>query len=476
MSLLKKTPLFCAVECSNFLDFLRSTRSRESQIAASLYFRKKLAACQEPPSELVEPIICELIDCLRRPSTELQLNAAWALTNLACGSRPETHRIIANGGVETLMQLASSMIGEVRDQAIWALGNLAADCSLCRERVRSVGLLGLLLMLLELPDYQTHEPRKILTWCLANLLRGGVNDLDLPSVNRLLTQLHSTITTHQSGSEEILCDAVWCIAYLIDHATVEGERVDILFAQPGLVSKIVELLKSDSIRALTGALRTVGNIITGTDEQTTAILDFDVLDDLSVLVNSNIHQISRECLWILSNVAAGTPEHITRLFSIDGLTESIFRLCSDQSPRKRKEAYWIMVNAMMGSPAPLYQHLLGGGLAQIIVQLMKENLDQALLERTFNTIRHSLQDRPQQKDYTIALFRRVGLVEEILKIARNPSTSANDSTSELANTILQQYFGIYVVRSMGNVSSKNTDEMKSKNKGTILVRIRRSEA
>lgn len=114
------------------------------------------------------------------------------------------------------------------------------------------------------------------------------------SVNRLLSSLHATITTHGTG--EILCDTVWCIAYLIDHATVDGERVgfclehfnhitifcqiDLLFAQPGLVGCIVALLKSDSIRALTGALRTVGNIITGTDEQTTAILDFGVLEDL----------------------------------------------------------------------------------------------------------------------------------------------------------------------------------------------------
>lgn len=57
-------------------------------------------------------------------------------------------------------------------------------------------------------------------------------------------------------------------------------QIDLLFVQPGLASSIVSLLKSDSLRALTGALRTVGNIITGTDEQTTAILDFGVLEDL----------------------------------------------------------------------------------------------------------------------------------------------------------------------------------------------------
>jgi hypothetical protein len=57
-------------------------------------------------------------------------------------------------------------------------------------------------------------------------------------------------------------------------------QIDILFQQPGLANSVVALLKSESIRALTGALRTVGNIITGTDEQTTAILDMGVLDDL----------------------------------------------------------------------------------------------------------------------------------------------------------------------------------------------------
>uniref|UniRef100_A0A183BJJ3 Importin subunit alpha n=1 Tax=Globodera pallida TaxID=36090 RepID=A0A183BJJ3_GLOPA len=474
MSLLKKTPLFCVAECSTFLDQLRHERSRESQIAASLYFRKKLAACQEPPYELIEPIICELIDCLQRPSSELQLNAAWALTNLACGSRQETHRIIASGGVSALMRLlAASVVSEVRNQAVWALGNLAADCSVCREQVRSTGLLELLVEMLELPEYQDSDARKIVIWCLANLLRGGINQLDLECVSRLISALHSTISLSVNG--EILCDSVWSIAYLMDHAAADGERIDLLLAQPGIVVSIVALLKSDSVRALTGALRTVGNIITGTDEQTTAILDFGVLNDLKVLVDSDIHQVSRECLWILSNVAAGTAEHVTRLFSVEGLSDSVFRLCQDPSPRKRKEAYWVMVNAMMGAPAPLYDHLLSGGLAQILVLLLRENLDAALLDRTLNTIRAALEDRSPSRQYTIALFRRVGLVEQLLKVARGTMDSVNNSVHhalmntflEQASSILRQHFGISV--DDGSQSNK-----KSSRDVSIQVRIKRS--
>ena len=54
--------------------------------------------------------------------------------------------------------------------------------------------------------------------------------------------------------------------------------------------------------------------------------------------------------------------------------------------------------------------------------------DPALSDRALHTIRHSLQDRPQHREYTLALFRRVGLVRQILKLARNPSP-LNDPTS-----------------------------------------------
>ncbi|KAL3101137.1 hypothetical protein niasHS_001597 [Heterodera schachtii] len=474
MSLLKKTPLFCVAECAIFLDMLRHQKSRESQIAASLYFRKKLAACQEPPNELIEPMICELIDCLQRPSSELQLNASWALTNLACGSRQETHRIIASGGVSALMRLlVSSGVSEVRNQAVWALGNLAADCSVCREQVRSTGLLQLLVDMLEQPEYQEADARKIVIWCLANLLRGGINQMNLEFVARLIAALYDTIILNRSGGE-ILCDAVWSIAYLMDHAAVDGERIDLLLAQPGLVTSIVTLLKSDSIRALTGALRTVGNIITGTDEQTTTILDFGVLDDFKMLVDSDIHQVSRECLWILSNVAAGTAEHVTRLFSVDGLSDSVFRLCRDPSPRKRKEAYWVLVNAMMGAPVPLYDHLLSGGLANIVAQLLRENPDAALLERTLNTIRASLEDRPQSnRHFTMALFHHVGIVGQLLCVARgatanNSAPSLMNALSEQASSILRQHFGISAHDCTSCNNKKNT-------RGTsIQVRIKRT--
>uniref|UniRef100_A0A915DE78 Importin subunit alpha n=1 Tax=Ditylenchus dipsaci TaxID=166011 RepID=A0A915DE78_9BILA len=373
MSLLRNKGLFSPHESSIFLAMLDSQSSSEAQLAASLFFRKKLASCQEPPSELIGEIITKLISCLGRSITEVQLNASWALTNLACGSRQITHRIVQLGGITALKSLAEKSTGEIRDQAVWALGNLAADCQRCRQ---------------SLPAYQQYESRKIAIWCLVNVLRSGMNEILITDVVRLLHHLHKTILCFES--DEIISDSVWSIAYLIDHATLEGERITAVFDEPGLVRVLVSLLKSSCTRVLAGSLRAVGNIITGTDEQTTRMLDFDILPDLNKLMNSDLLQVSRECVWILSNIAAGTQDHISRLFSVPNMVENIFLLCNDTNPRKRKEAFWVLVNALMGASALVYEYLISGGVAHILVQILDEYLDANLVDRALHSISHSL--------------------------------------------------------------------------------------
>jgi hypothetical protein len=60
----------------------------------------------------------------------------------------------------------------------------------------------------------------------------------------------------------------------------------------------------------------------------------------------------------------------------------------DFIPLFSQESYWVMVNAMMGADSQMYEYLLGGGLAQILVQLLEENLDQALFDRAIVSFDH----------------------------------------------------------------------------------------
>ena len=67
---------------------------------------------------------------------DLQVNISWALTNVACGTQEDTHRLVEEGGTEALLRVMVSGTNEAKDQAIWALGNIAADCLNCRQMLQ----------------------------------------------------------------------------------------------------------------------------------------------------------------------------------------------------------------------------------------------------------------------------------------------------------------------------------------------------
>jgi hypothetical protein len=61
------------------------------------------------------------------------------------------------------------------------------------------------------------------------------------------------------------------------------------------------------------------------------------------LLKSPEDQVARETLWILSNIAAGTNEQVSRLFAVKGFAETIIGLCGDENPRKRKVSFSLSI-------------------------------------------------------------------------------------------------------------------------------------
>lgn len=99
-----------------------------------------------------------------------------------------------------------------------------------------------------------------------------------------------------------------------------------------MIPKLVELLASTEVTVLTPALRAVGNIVTGNDVQTDAIISAGGLQHLGLLLQHHRTNIIKEAAWTLSNITAGNMEQIQHVINAGLLPPLIHVL---QSVRER---------------------------------------------------------------------------------------------------------------------------------------------
>ena len=80
--------------------------------------------------------------------------------------------------------------------------------------------------------------------------------------------------------------------------------------ESGVVEKLVPLLGHREVKVQTAALRAVGNIVTGTDDQTQTVLNCGALEHFGALLNHPREKIIKEAVWFLSNITAGNPSQV----------------------------------------------------------------------------------------------------------------------------------------------------------------------
>jgi hypothetical protein len=244
------------------------------------------------------------------------------------------------GLLASLARAARAADPDVAEQAAWALGNIAGDTatgsSACfshvanRDRVISAGGFDAVLdglgarfaAQLDAPGAAPGEGAalplraslgEVLAFTLGNCCRGKPRP-DFETVRRALPCLAGVV---EAGRGNAPAEACWALSHLADGPNDQIEAALETRTPSGvpLVQAMVKLM--DAARAggdnpvLQPALRVLGNLVTGDDDQTQQAVDCGAVQGfVAVLRASRAAADRKEALWSLSNIAAGNREQI----------------------------------------------------------------------------------------------------------------------------------------------------------------------
>eukprot|EP00049_Salpingoeca_infusionum_P019934 m.363299 g.363299 ORF g.363299 m.363299 type:complete len:517 (+) comp21963_c0_seq1:150-1700(+) len=273
---------------------------------------------------------------------DTKLDACWCITNIAAGSSDQTREAAkASAHLFMLLQSESEML---REQAAWALGNIAADGPELRDQVIAQGGLPALHAALE---GASATVAKQVWFATSHLVRGeGVPMADLLQQNLAENACTSLVTYSQEPS--VLSEIYWTLTFVTARNPAGSAHVVCLGFLPLATAHMEACVASQfHLPDLAVAIvRTIGNIVACTEEEEVfAHLladDATFLSSLSTFISSDHVALQLEAAWTLSNIAGCQPHHAEALVHA-GFVQLLLPLL-DLSIDHQREVSYVMLN------------------------------------------------------------------------------------------------------------------------------------
>ncbi|VCW98554.1 unnamed protein product [Gulo gulo] len=136
-----------------------------------------------------------------------------------------------------------------------------------------------------------------------------------------------------------------------------------------LVPQLMKRLGATEVPFVNPALRTIGNIVTGTDEQTQGGLDTGAFAFFPSLLTNPKTNIQKEAAWTMSNITASHQDQIQPVVN-HRLVPFLIGLLSKADIKTQKEAVWAVTNSTSGRTAEQIVYLIQRGIIESLMNLL----------------------------------------------------------------------------------------------------------
>ncbi|KAJ8312136.1 hypothetical protein KUTeg_009509, partial [Tegillarca granosa] len=310
----------------------------------------------------VENAIHTLVGIFTGTDLDLQVEAAWCITNISAG----THKhalTVAQVVAPYLVTYLTSSIFPLQDQSAWALGNIAGDSLECRKLIQAQGVVVPLVGLLQSPHPSVVQSA---AFALSNLARESTDiarEMMLANVIQFL-QPHLVYSTE---NKDVLSEVLWVYTYLSTWFVLLyiGECAEQIVRQ-GVFRQLVDMLIGLS-ELVTPLLRCLGNICSGPDEYTADACQNPRLNDvITIYLTSSHRHVRKETLWVTvePNMCHAVVSNVPLLSAITEQLQAAFDI--------KMEALYVLCNlACHGEEVCC--HLVANGVLRKVVPVLKSS-------------------------------------------------------------------------------------------------------